>query len=138
MTGATVLRHIRSLALSVMLSALAACDVGPVTTPLDPPTPAQTRVVRLTLDPDTVAVGDTTLIHVVIEDSLDARFRYEWGMPNTLPVDGRLDGPQIRFVAPRVSEDTGLVLSVSSGVRITNDIPGTRAVVHSFSIPILN
>ena len=123
-----------------MLSALAACDVGPVTTPPDPPAPAQTRVVRLTLSPDTVAVGDTTLIHVVIKDSLDARFRYEWGIDRSyrLPVDGRLDGSQIRFIAPRVSSDTGLVMHVPTLVRITNDVRGTRAVVHAFSIPILN
>ena len=129
---------LRSLLLASALATFAACDIGVTTTPPDPPTPSQTRVVRLTLDPDTVAVGDTTLIHVVIEDSLDTRFRYEWGMPNTLPVDGRLDGPRIRFVAPRVSEDSGLVMNVPSLVRITNDVPGTRAVTHAFAVPILN
>ncbi|OZC01444.1 hypothetical protein [Rubricoccus marinus] len=121
---------------------LAGCDsLGPP--PTAPPNPGggpQTRVVRLTLDPDTVAVGDTTLIHVVITDSLDTRFRYLWGMQEStmLPVDGRLDGPRIRFIAPRTSNEPGRVSSAGASVRITNDTPGTRSVVYSFSIPILN
>ena len=109
-------------------------------TPPDPPSPAQTRVVRLTLDPDTVAVGDTTLIHVVIEDSLDTRFRYVWGMPSELmlPVDGRLDGPRVGVIVPRTSTDSGRVVPAGTLVRITNDVPGTRSVVYAFDIPILN
>ena len=119
---------------------LAACDVGVEAIPPREPSPPQTRVVRLTLDPDTVAVGDTTLITVVIEDSLDARFRYEWGMPreSMLPVVGRLDGPHVRVIAPRTSQDAGRVVNAGSLVRITNDVPGTRSVVHAFDIPILN
>ena len=120
---------------------LAACDVGtPFSPPPGPPPPAQTRVVRLTLDPDTVAVGDTTLIHVVIEDSLDASFRYDWGIREELllPVEGRFDGPRIQFVAPRTSQDPGRVVPAISSVRITNDVPGTRGVTYSFAIPIRN
>ena len=95
---------------------------------------------RLTLDPDTVAVGDTTLIHVVIEDSLDTRFRYDWSLheEHILPVDGRLDGPRIRFVAPRGSPDSGRVTHVVSSVWVTNGVQGTRSVTYSYSIPILN
>ena len=131
---------LRPLLLVATLGALSACDVGPVTTPPDPPAPAQTRVVRLTLSPDTVAAGDTALVHVVIEDSLDARFRYNWGMPreSMIPVSGRLDGPQVRFVAPRTSEDSGRVVSAGTSVYITSGVPGTRGVTYSFDIPILN
>ena len=76
---------IRVLSLPLVVAffaTLAACDgLGPpASIPPGPPPAAQTRVVRLTLDPDTVAVGDTTLIHVVIEDSLDTRFRYLWAI----------------------------------------------------------
>ena len=122
-----------------LAAALVACDIGPPATA--PPSTGggpQTRVVRLTLDPDTVAVGDTTPIHVVIEDSLDTRYRYVWLMPNTLPVDGRTDGPRIQLVAPRTSDVPGRVSSAGASVRITNDVPGTRSVVYSFSIPIRN
>ncbi|OZC04430.1 hypothetical protein [Rubricoccus marinus] len=122
-----------------LAAALVACDIGPPATA--PPSTGggpQTRVVRLTLDPDTVAVGDTTLIHVVITDSLDTSFRYLWGMPYTLPVEGRSDGPKVRFIAPRTSDVPGRVSSAGASVRITNDAPGTRSVVYSFSIPIRN
>lgn len=129
----------RACCLVVALAMLAACDIGVTTTPPDPPSPSQTRVVRLTLDPDTVAVGDTTLIHVVIEDSLDTQFRYEWDMPvsQLLPVDGSLDGPRIRFVVPPLGGTPGEVLTITSSVKITNDVPGTRSVTHSFAIPVL-
>ena len=105
---------IRPLLLLLTL-ALAACDTFPKTTPPDPPRPSQTRVVRLTLDPDTVAVGDTTLIHVVIEDSLDTRFRYEW-IGNVVPVDGRINGPRVRWVAPQITASPGEVHNIPGSV----------------------
>ena len=133
------MKHLFALPLAAGL-ALTACDVGVTTPPPAPPSPTQTRVVRLTLDPDTVVVGDTTLIHAVIEDSLDTSFRYEWGIRENLllPVGGRLDGPRIRFVAPRTSQDSGRVVPAISSVRTTNDVPGTRGVTYSFAIPIRN
>ena len=126
------------LLLPTLALALAACDTFPKTTPPDPPRPAQTSVVRLTLDPDTVAVGDTTLIHVVIEDSLDTRFRYYWGSQESrlVPVDGRLDGPRVRYVPPRLRADSGEVRNVTSSVIITNGVQGSRSVTYSFSIPV--
>ena len=124
----------------VCTAALAACDTGITTTPPAPPPPAQTRVLGIRLDPDTVAVADTVLIHAVIEDSLDTRFRFLWGMQEStmLPVDGRMDGSRIRFVAPRTSTESGRVVSIGTSVIVTNDVPGTRSVLHSFDIPVLN
>lgn len=127
------------LPLFVTIGLLAACDVGPPYSPPPGPGPApQTRVVGVRLSPDTVAALDTVLIHVLIEDSLDTRFRFLWGMPNTLPVDGRLDGLRIRHIAPRTSTTPGLVSPAGSSVIITNDVPGSSAVTHSFSIPVRN
>ena len=135
----------RLLALALVggyFAAFAGCDsIGPPPlVPPGPPSPAQTRVVRLTLDPDTVLARDTVLVHVVIEDSLDTRFRYLWGMDRAslLPVDGRIDGPRVRHIAPRTSDEAGRVVNAGSSVIITNEVPGTRAVTYSFSIPILN
>ena len=127
------------VALSVLVVALAACDTFPKTTPPDPPAPAVTRVVRVTLDPDTVAVGDTTLIHVVVEDSLDTRLRFIWSMPKEwlVPVDGGLEGPRVRFVAQPTSGGPGEVRIVSGGVGITDDLPRTRSVDIVFDIPVL-
>ena len=126
------------LFLAAIMLGLAACDAFPRTTPPDPPAPSQTRVVRLTLDPDTVAFGDTVLTHVVIEDSLDTRFRYEWGSDRSqlVPVDGQLNGPRVRFIPPRLRADSGEVRNITSSVWITNDVPGTRSVTYSFSIPV--
>ena len=127
-------------ALALALAAAACDSSGFSTTPPGPGPAPQTRVLSLTLDPDTVAVGDTTLISVVIEDSLDTHFRYEWGIREDLivPVNGRLDGPRIRFVAPRTSDDFGRIVSAASLVYITNGVSGTRGVTYSFDIPILN
>ena len=126
------------LFLAAIMLGLAACDAFPRTTPPDPPSPSQTRVVRLTLDPDTVAFGDTVLIHVVIEDSLDTPFRYEWGAQESrlVQVDGRLDGPRIRYVPPGLGAQPGEVRNITSSVWITNNVPGTRSVTYPFSIPV--
>ncbi|MEL6616649.1 MAG: hypothetical protein AAFQ43_12980 [Bacteroidota bacterium] len=128
------------LPLFATVGLLVACDTGITTTPPGPGPAPQTRVIGVRLDPDTVAALDTVLIHVLIEDSLDTRFRYLWGFDRSfvLPVDGRLDGPRIRFIAPRTSTTPGRVANTVTSVTITNDVPGTRPVRHSFSIPIRN
>ena len=77
------MQHLSLLLTVGLLACLAACDsIGVNTRPPGPGPAPQTRVLRLTLDPDTVVVGDTTLITVAIEDSLDARFRYDWIIPS--------------------------------------------------------
>ena len=93
----------------------------------------------MTLDPDTVAVGDTTLIHVVVEDSLDAGLRFIWSMPEAwlVPVDGGLEGPRVRFVAQPTGRGPGEVEPASGGVGITDDLPRTRSVDIVFDIPVL-
>ena len=130
----------RAALLATALAALAACDAGGVySPPPDPLPPPPTRVVRLTLDPDTVVVGDTALFHVVIEDSLDTGFRYVWSSPEErlVPVDGRTDGPRVRWIAPRTSGGPGEVRSVGGTVGIISEVPRTRAVIYSYSIPVL-
>ncbi len=42
------------------------------------PTAGQTRILRIEQQPSPVAVGETVTFRVVIEDSLDTRFRYYW------------------------------------------------------------
>ena len=46
----------------------------------------QTRILRVEVEPDTVAVGDTVRFTCVIADSTDERFKFRWsfgaGQPN--------------------------------------------------------
>ena len=125
-------------------AALVACD-GLGSPPPGPPPPLQTRILEIRLEPDTVAAADTVLMHAVIEDSLDTSFRYEWDGVGTshndwryLPVDGRRDGPRVRFIAPEFSNSPGEVVNVVNGVRVDNDEPGTRPQYKTFYVPVQN
>lgn len=128
------------LALLLLAATLTGCDGPPFGTPPDPEPPPQTEILEIRLDPDTVAVGDTVLIHVVIRDSLDTRFVYEWGLDEdrVVPVDGTTMGPKIRYIAPRSSDVSGEVDPIRRSVEIDNGSTDSTKVVESFRIPILN
>ena len=136
-------RRLLALPLAGLL-ALAACDLAALDSPPPaPPPPVQTYVLGVRLHPDTVAVGDTLLIHAVIRDSLDARFRFNWsGLTNPysewryLPVDGQRDGPRVRFIVPDIGGEPGEVVGMTSGVRVDNEVPGTRPISYPFNIPV--
>lgn len=104
----------------------------------DPDPVPQTEVLSISLYPDTVAVGDTVLIHCIIEDSLDARFKFYWGFGSPIPVNGTINGSKIRFRAKRTSEISGVVEDVSTTVRIDNGSMDSVSVTEVFRIPILN
>ena len=117
------------------------CDAfGTRGTPPDPPPAPQTEILDIRLDPDTVVVGDTVLIHAVIRDSLDSRFVYDWRLneDRVVPVNGTTMGPKIRYVAPRTSDVTGEVIDVSGGVEIDNGSTDSTKVTENFDIPVLN
>ena len=106
--------------------------------PPDPPQELQTEILEIRLMPDTVAVGDTLLIHAIISDSLDSRFKYFWGLGDLIPVNGTTVGPKIRFIAPRTSDVAGEVSPVTSSVRVDNASTDSLAVTELFDIPVLN
>lgn len=117
------------------------CDAyGTRGTPPDPPPEPQTEILEIRLDPDTVAVGDTVLIHAVIRDSLDSRFVYDWRLNEAriVPVNGITTGPKIRYIAPRTSDVAGEVIDVSGGVEIDNGSTDSTKVTENFDIPVLN
>jgi len=127
--------------LAFLLLAATGCDAAPpFGTPPDPPPPPQTEILEIRLDPDTVAVGDTVLIHAVIRDSLDSRFVYEWGLneDRVVPVNGTTMGPRIRFVAPQSSDTPGVVDPIGAYVEVDNGSTDSTTVLESFRIPILN
>lgn len=131
---------LRALAASVLVAVLAlagllgGCDGWPGGSP-DPDPPPQTEILAIRMDPDTVAAGDTMLIHCVIRDSLDDRFTFMWVLARAgtmLPVDGTLTGPKIRWVAP---EDVRPGISrFSGGVNVDNGSTDSTIVTASVSL----
>jgi hypothetical protein len=112
------------------------CSLG---TPDPEPIP-QTRILEIRLTPDTVAVGDTVLIHCVIEDSLDSRFEFYWGFPqdDQIPVNRTIFGDKIKWKAKSTSDDSGKVVSASTTVRVDNGSEDSTFVIGSFEIPVKN
>lgn len=106
----------------------------------DPDPVPQTKVLSIELYPDTVAVGDTVLIHVSIEDSLDTRFRFYWGFPEEeqIPVNGTIYSNKIKWITKSTSQISGEVKTANTGVRIDNGSIDSLSVTELFEIPILN
>ena len=69
-------RHIFALLLTVLAGA--GCDSF-TSEPPDPPL-RQTEILEVRVEPHPVAVGDTATFTVIIEDSLDASFRFTWDL----------------------------------------------------------
>jgi|SRR5690554_944276 len=120
----------------LFLSSINDCSLG---TPDPPPIP-QTEILSIVLMPDTVAVGDTVLIHGIIKDSLDSRFKYYWGFPDKekIPVDGTIYGPKIKWKAESTSEILGEVVATSTSLRVDNGSEDSVYAYKGFRIPILN
>jgi|AntRauTorcE11898_2_1112593.scaffolds.fasta_scaffold35696_2 hypothetical protein len=112
------------------------CSLGTPDGPLIP----QTEIIEINLTPDTVAAGDTVLIHGIIEDSLDNRFTYYWGFPEDekIPVNGTIFGPKIKWKAKATSDTTGKVVDASTTLRVDNGSQDSVSVTEGFRIPILN
>ena len=102
----------------------AGCDAFPETEPPDPDPPVQTEIVRIDVVPSPVAAGDTALFRAVIEDSLDERFTYGWGVSSGrfAGVEPRfstvtIDTNSIRWVAPEEPGTYRCDVSISNGSR---------------------
>lgn len=71
-----------ALCTCLAMSVLTGCDIdinGPGgANPGDDLRPLQTRILRVEVDPDTVAVGDTARFTCIIADSLDEGFTFYW------------------------------------------------------------
>ena len=59
----------------LLVGLLHGCSTAP-----DPEPPLQTLILGVTVDPNPVAIGDTATFTCIIEDSLDKRFKFEWGI----------------------------------------------------------
>jgi len=82
-----------------------ACDIQIGSGGGEPVPIPQTKVLEIRMTPDTVAVNDTLLIECIIEDSLDSRFKFDWRLEEFRkePVEGKLDGNKIKWVAKNLN-----------------------------------
>ncbi|MGI9176077.1 MAG: hypothetical protein ACR2GR_12260 [Rhodothermales bacterium] len=117
---------------------LTGCDFGEQGPP-DPDPPVQTEIVRIEVIPNPVVAGDTALFRAIIEDSLDARFEYQWtkALGNFEGVEPRFrvvitDTNSVRWVAPSELGTFG------SGVRIDNGSRDSTAVGKSFDVTVVS
>lgn len=62
------------LLLAVCTATAVGCETGGL---VEPPRP-QTRILDVRVDPNPIPTGDTATFTAIIEDSLDATFRFTW------------------------------------------------------------
>ncbi len=70
--------------------------------------PPQTEILRIDVDPNPVALGDTTRVTVVIRDSLDTRFKYSWSPAPCFSVVGA--------PIPPVTDTNSVLLAVITSI----------------------
>lgn len=123
--------NIRALLLVVLGScAVAACEgIANPCAPENECQPLQTSIKEVRVEPNPVLLGDSTLLTVVIEDSLDASFRYRWYLQGVLVIN--TDTNSIWWVQP-----TDTAGSFSSRVRAENGITGEIPPSRGFTIVV--
>ena len=104
----------------------------------DPVFDYQTEFVDIIVTPDTVAVGDTVLVHAIIEDSLDTRFEFNWDFNNPIPVNGSIQGSMIRWKAEPIAGESGDTVKVSFSVKADNGDETKDPPIKSFIIYIIH
>lgn len=102
----------------------------------DPEFDYQTEFVDIIVTPDTVAVGDTVLIHAIIKDSFDTNFIYSWSLNDPIPVNGKINGPMIKWKATRYTNNEGEVVRTSSSVEADNGDTSKDSPIERFFIYI--
>jgi len=122
-----------------MAALLQACGFGVGQSGTDTTKPPQTRILRIDMTPDTVVSRDTMLIHCVIQDSLDTRFKFNWLLgTDTLAVNGTVIGSYINYVAPSFNNmKKGTIFIVSGTVGVDNGSSDSNVVIGNINIPIL-
>jgi hypothetical protein len=91
-------------------------------------TPSQTQIIEVRVAPNPVAVGDTATFTCIIEDSLDERFRFQWGIEGDGSLQDTVTKENIfKWVAPNnpkkylhtVDVDNGAQDSLPTGKSFT-------------------
>ncbi|MEM9665813.1 MAG: hypothetical protein AAF970_12810 [Bacteroidota bacterium] len=118
---------------------LTGCDIGLEGDPTgDDRFPFVTEILEIRVEPSLLAVGDTTLITCVVRDSTNDQLRFIWGVPGfggaALPVNGSLEGPQVKWVAPDSIRDDTTVFG--GGVRVSDRVGGAQGVAGNFRVTV--
>ena len=103
------LRVIAPLLLTVSFVAAGGCDTEIGGGKSDPPV---TEILRVEVEPDPVAVGDTATFTCVITDSTDSNLAFYWVLENTFEVP-RTKTNTFEWVAPSVIDTFEHVVKVS-------------------------
>ena len=104
----------------------------------DPVFDYQTEFVDIIVTPDTVAVGDTVLVHAIIEDSLDDRFKFNWRFNEPIPVHGTTMGPYIKWKVKPYAGEPGDTVKAGFSVAADNGDTSKDAPVRTFDIYIIH
>lgn len=88
----------------------------------------QTQILRIEVDPDTVAVGDTARFTCIIADSTDERFKFSWSFSGGPPNGAVTDGPTVLWEAP---SEPGMYRHSVTANNGTRDSPANKAFPSS-------
>jgi hypothetical protein len=104
------------------------CSTAP-----DPSPPLQTRILQVKVEPNPVTMGDTATFTCIIADSLDERFRFEWGIAG----DGSLKDTvtlknQFKWEAPNEIKEYLHTVNVNNGTE-PDSIPTSK----SFTVNVI-
>jgi hypothetical protein len=122
-------RHILSLCAALLTAVflLVGCD-WPGSEPEDP-VANQTRILRVEVEPNPVAVGDTATFTCIIEDSTDERFRFRWHIEGEPTIT--TDVNRLQWIA---DVDPGVY---QNGVRADNGSEDSLSVSKGFPVEVV-
>ena len=96
------------------------CSTAP-----DPSPPLQTRILQVKVEPNPVAMGDTATFTCIIADSLDKRFRFEWGFEEVFG-DTVTEENMIEWTAPNTQGEFIHTVTVNNGTE-SDSIPTSKS-----------
>ena len=86
----------------------------------------QTRILRVEVEPEPVAVGDTVRFTCVIADSLDERFSFSWSFGAGEPNGAVEEDSTVQWYAPNQPGRYTHSVTVNNGTR---DVPPSKQFV---------
>ena len=129
-------RFVRLLSASVLVPTLllTSCDLGFLGSKGDPPA---TEILRVEVEPNPVAVGDTAIFTCVVTDSTDSDLQYQWELEEGPIPYPETDTNQYRWESP---SDTGRYIHQVEVSRTDVDDPGAAfvPVTEPFEVEVIH